>query len=339
MVPPWTNHAPWPSAPSPGWPASRSGPCTTTTRSGCCARRVAPRPATAGTRTPTSSACSASSSTGSSSSGSTTSRAALADPAADTLVHLRRQHALLGARIERLRRLSDAVALAMEAHQMDIPLTPEERLEVFGPFDPDEHAAEAQERWGDTDAYRESARRTARYTKADWLRIKAEGEAATRAVADAMAGGPARRLGRGDGRRRGAPPPDRRLRSTRARTRCTRASPRCTSRTRGSRRPTRRSRPGSRSTCTTRSWPTPRATPADAADADAHHGVMSNDAASAPPPFVPDGFVPPAGLDHPRSGSGPSVRSTTRRTTRRGPRASSTSARRRASPDGTGRTR
>ena len=116
-------------------------------------------------------------------------RAALVDPDADTLVHLRRQHALLGARIEHLRRLSDAVALAMEAHQMNIPLTPEERLEVFGSFDPDEHAAEAQERWGDTDAYRESARRTARYTKADWLRIKAEGEAATRMVVDAMGAG------------------------------------------------------------------------------------------------------------------------------------------------------
>jgi DNA-binding transcriptional MerR regulator len=116
-------------------------------------------------------------------------RDALADTGADTLVHLRRQHALLGARIERLRRLSDAVALAMEAHQMNIPLTPEERLEVFGSFDPDEHAAEVEERWGDTDAYRESARRTASYTKEDWIRIKAEGEAAIHAVLDAMAAG------------------------------------------------------------------------------------------------------------------------------------------------------
>ena len=72
---------------------------------------------------------------------------------------------------------------------MNIPLTPEERLEVFGSFDPDEHAAEAQERWGDTDAYRESARRAARYTKEDRVRIKAEGEAATRAVADSTAAG------------------------------------------------------------------------------------------------------------------------------------------------------
>ena len=36
---------------------------------------------------------------------------------------------------------------------------------------------EVQERWGDTDAYRQSAERTRRYTRADWTRIKAEGEA------------------------------------------------------------------------------------------------------------------------------------------------------------------
>jgi len=106
----------------------------------------------------------------------------------DSLVHLRQQHRLLQERIHRLSRLSDAAALAMEAHQMNIKLTPEERLEVFGTFNPDDHAAEVDERWGTTDAYRESAR-TAGYSKADWVRIKAEGEAATRAMADAMAAG------------------------------------------------------------------------------------------------------------------------------------------------------
>ena len=39
---------------------------------------------------------------------------------------------------------------------MGIQLTPEERFEVFGDFDPDEYADEAEERWGGTDAYRES---------------------------------------------------------------------------------------------------------------------------------------------------------------------------------------
>ena len=54
---------------------------------------------------------------------------------------------------------------------------------MFGDFDPDEHAAEAEARWGDTDAYRESARRTAAYSKADWDRIKAEGMAVDAAEA------------------------------------------------------------------------------------------------------------------------------------------------------------
>jgi DNA-binding transcriptional MerR regulator len=116
-------------------------------------------------------------------------RNAMEDGGADAIGHLRRQHALLQGRIERLQRLSDAVAKAMEAQQMGINLTPEERLEVFGDFEPEAYAAEVEERWGDTDASRESARRTARYTKADWARIKAEGGAVTERLAAAMRAG------------------------------------------------------------------------------------------------------------------------------------------------------
>ena len=52
-------------------------------------------------------------------------------------------------------------------------------FEVFGDFDPNDHESEVTERWGDTDAYAESARRTARYTKDDWKRIKDEGATVT----------------------------------------------------------------------------------------------------------------------------------------------------------------
>ncbi len=114
---------------------------------------------------------------------------AMANDDADALDHLRRQHVLLRNRMEHLRRLADAVTTAMEAHQMGIDLTPEERLEVFGSFDPDQYEDEVRERWGDTDAYRESARRAARYTKADWARIKARGEEVNRRFADAMGAG------------------------------------------------------------------------------------------------------------------------------------------------------
>lgn len=93
---------------------------------------------------------------------------------ADPRTHLRRQHDLLTARIERLQRMAAAVEHAMEAYTMGIDLTPEERFEVFGDKDPEAHAEEAGRRWGDTEAYAESRRRTARYTKDDWKRMQAE---------------------------------------------------------------------------------------------------------------------------------------------------------------------
>ncbi len=72
---------------------------------------------------------------------------------------------------------------------MGISLTPEERFEVFGEHDPEQYEAEVQERWGDTDAYAQSKRRTAAYSKEDWLRIKAEGEAVERRFAEALQAG------------------------------------------------------------------------------------------------------------------------------------------------------
>jgi DNA-binding transcriptional MerR regulator len=99
----------------------------------------------------------------------------LDDPSADPAEHLRRQHRLLRERLERTSAMVAAVEKEMEAHQMGIPLTPEERFEVFGENDPSQYEAEVEERWGETDAYAQSKRKTATYTKDDWLRIKAEG--------------------------------------------------------------------------------------------------------------------------------------------------------------------
>ena len=72
---------------------------------------------------------------------------------------------------------------------MGISLTPEEQFEVFGDGYSAEYAAEAEQRWGDTDAYRESSRRTARYRKQDWQRIQSEAGEIERAFAQAMAAG------------------------------------------------------------------------------------------------------------------------------------------------------
>jgi DNA-binding transcriptional MerR regulator len=100
--------------------------------------------------------------------------ALLDDPDADPRAHLRRQHELLTARIERLQKMAAAVEHAMEARRMGMNLTPEERFEVFGDKDPEQYAEEAEQRWGDTEAYAESQRRVATYTKEDWKRLQAE---------------------------------------------------------------------------------------------------------------------------------------------------------------------
>ncbi|MGY1624648.1 MerR family transcriptional regulator [Geodermatophilus sp. SYSU D00965] len=100
----------------------------------------------------------------------------LDDPSADPAEHLRRQHRLLLDRLERTRAMVAAVEKEMEARTMGISLTPEERFEVFGEHDPAQYEAEVEERWGDTDAYAESQRKTAAYAKEDWVRIKAEME-------------------------------------------------------------------------------------------------------------------------------------------------------------------
>ena len=113
----------------------------------------------------------------------------LDDPEVDSLAHLRRQQQLLADRITRLQTVAALVSRAVEATSMGINLDPQELREVFGDDDPTEHAAEARERWGDTDAYRQSQQRTSRYSKQDWLRVKAEAEDVERRFAEALAAG------------------------------------------------------------------------------------------------------------------------------------------------------
>lgn len=114
----------------------------------------------------------------------------LDDPSVDAMAHLRDQHDLLTERIDRLHRMVAAVEEMMNAKKDGIQLTAVEQAEIFGDDWPgDEYAAEAQERWGETDAWRQSLERTARFDKDDWRRIKAEGDALEAKLADAMRAG------------------------------------------------------------------------------------------------------------------------------------------------------
>jgi DNA-binding transcriptional MerR regulator len=113
----------------------------------------------------------------------------VSDPDADPMEHLRRQHSVLTERIERLRKMAAAVERAMEARKLGVNLTPEQKFEVFGDHDPEQYAEEVEQRWGHTEAYRESQLRTASYTKEDWLRIQAEADDINTRVAALMDSG------------------------------------------------------------------------------------------------------------------------------------------------------
>jgi MerR family transcriptional regulator, thiopeptide resistance regulator len=111
------------------------------------------------------------------------------DPRTDAIGHLRRQRGLLTERIRRLSAMVAAIDYEMEARTMGLKLTPEERLEVFGEFQPEDYAEEAEQRWGETEAYKESNRRVSNYTKEDWQQLKAEEEEVRTRLAAAFEAG------------------------------------------------------------------------------------------------------------------------------------------------------
>jgi DNA-binding transcriptional MerR regulator len=113
----------------------------------------------------------------------------LDDPRADVEAHLRRQRAAVMSRLDEMRDLVAALDRALEARMNGMAMTPEEQKELFGEGFSEEYAREAEERWGDTDAWRQSRDRTTGYTKDDWRRIAAEGEQLTERFAALLRAG------------------------------------------------------------------------------------------------------------------------------------------------------
>jgi MerR family transcriptional regulator, thiopeptide resistance regulator len=117
-------------------------------------------------------------------------RVLLDDPGADALEQLRRQHALLLEQADRLQHTIKAVEELMNAHRSAIQLTAQEQIEIFGTTAfSEEYAAEAEERWGETDAWKQSQQRVSQFSKEDWIAIKAEGDALLETLAQAKRAG------------------------------------------------------------------------------------------------------------------------------------------------------
>ncbi len=111
---------------------------------------------------------------------------------ADVREHLRRQRDAVTDRLEELSGLVSAIDKALEAEMNDYRITREEQRELFGDHFDEGYAQEAEERWGDTEAWAESQRRARSYSQEQWQQVKEEGDRVNARLAELMeAGAPA----------------------------------------------------------------------------------------------------------------------------------------------------
>ena len=112
----------------------------------------------------------------------------LDEPGFDLAHRLRRQRAVLVDRLTETHKMIAAIDATLnelskpEGTSMDFTT-------IFDGFDPADFEAEARQNWGETEAYRHSARRTDRYTDQEWRALKAEQDAIWKAAAAAMRAG------------------------------------------------------------------------------------------------------------------------------------------------------
>jgi len=106
----------------------------------------------------------------------------LADPDFDRKTALVAQRALVVEKLERARALVRVIDRTLDSLGGGKAMTKEELF-------PNDYEEEARARWGHTDAYKESRRRTKSYTKEDWARMKDEQGNNLRAFAAAAEAG------------------------------------------------------------------------------------------------------------------------------------------------------
>jgi DNA-binding transcriptional MerR regulator len=110
----------------------------------------------------------------------------LDDPSA---AHLADQRRLLSERIARYQAMVDVIDKELDARELGLTLTPEERLEVFGNTRIEDSARLVVERYGDTEAFRQRRDRVAKYKREDWLALRTEQADIHQRIAAAMAAG------------------------------------------------------------------------------------------------------------------------------------------------------
>lgn len=111
----------------------------------------------------------------------------LRDPHFDRRQALIAQRAMLVEKGERIGAMVALVDRTLESLGKGTVMGAEELFE--GDFDPGVHEEEARERWGKTDTYAESKKRTKGYTKEDWAKARLEADVITGELAEVFASG------------------------------------------------------------------------------------------------------------------------------------------------------
>ncbi|QAS52539.1 MerR family transcriptional regulator [Halobacillus litoralis] len=118
----------------------------------------------------------------------------LDDPHFDEKQALSNHKEILMEKKIRLERIIHSVDQTLESVQGGENMANEDRFKPFDRRHIEEHQKkyekEVKERWGQTDAYKESKRKTSSYTDEDWKRIQEESNEIDRQIVDRMSQGP-----------------------------------------------------------------------------------------------------------------------------------------------------
>jgi DNA-binding transcriptional MerR regulator len=117
--------------------------------------------------------------------------AAAIDQATDREALLRKHRGALVEKRARIDAMLVAVDTALGALEKGKTMQPVDVKKMFEGFNHEDYADEVRERWGSTEAYKESARRTKQYGKLEWEAIRRENEAIYARLAELMQQGAA----------------------------------------------------------------------------------------------------------------------------------------------------
>jgi DNA-binding transcriptional MerR regulator len=116
---------------------------------------------------------------------------ALDRPGFDPVAALEGHRRLLAEKAERIARLIQTVDRTIGRLKGENMLSDQELYEGFSQEEIDAIKKESLERWGETEAFKQSQGRVARMTKEQWKEVRAEGEAVDGDAAEALARGSA----------------------------------------------------------------------------------------------------------------------------------------------------